>query len=95
LEELKLLLRLGKDLKAFQNFNSFETAINLVIDICRQNEGWMRSLGEQETSGPEPPPDSSGYGGGRAETDHRAASSPTRDVHSGRGTRKGSPAGAP
>ena len=44
LEQMKLTLNLCKDVKAFNNFNSFQVAINLVIDISRQNEGWLKSL---------------------------------------------------
>lgn len=42
-EQLKVLLRLGNDVKAFKSFKSFEHAIGLVVDIARQNEGWLRS----------------------------------------------------
>ena len=44
LEELKVAVRVCKEVKAFSNFNSFETAINHVVEIAKQNEGWMRSL---------------------------------------------------
>lgn len=47
LEELKVVIRICKELKAFANFNSFETSVNQVIDIARQNEGWMRSLADK------------------------------------------------
>lgn len=43
LEELKVLLRLGQDVKAFANFHSFEHAITLVTEIAKQNEGWLKS----------------------------------------------------
>ena len=43
LEELKVLLRLCQDVKAFPNFNSFEHAITQVTDIAKQNEGWLKS----------------------------------------------------
>jgi len=43
LEELKVLLRLGQDVKAFANFTSFEHAITHVVDIAKQNEGWLKS----------------------------------------------------
>ena len=43
LEELKVLLRLGQDVKAFANFNSFEHAITQVVEIAKQNEGWLKS----------------------------------------------------
>lgn len=42
LEELKVLIRLCHDIKAFPNFNSFEHAINLVMEIAKQNEGWLK-----------------------------------------------------
>jgi hypothetical protein len=41
LERLKLVLHLCKDVQAFNNFNSFQVAINLVIDIIWQSN--MRS----------------------------------------------------
>ena len=44
LEELKLVIRVCKEIQAFPNFNSFQTSINQVIGIARQNEGWMKSL---------------------------------------------------
>ena len=44
-EELKVLLRLGQDVKAFANFPSFEHAITLVTQIAKQNEGWLKSQG--------------------------------------------------
>jgi hypothetical protein len=39
-EELKVVLRLCQDVKALPNFNSFEHAIGLVVEIAKQNEGW-------------------------------------------------------
>jgi hypothetical protein len=42
IEELKVVLRLCKELKVFPNFNSYQFSINQVIDISRQNEGWLR-----------------------------------------------------
>jgi hypothetical protein len=44
LERLKLTARLCKEVKAFNSFNSFHVAINQIIDISKQNEGWIRSL---------------------------------------------------
>lgn len=43
LEELKVLLRLGQDLKAFSRFNTFEHAITQVVELAKQNEGWLKS----------------------------------------------------
>ena len=47
-EELKLLVRICKEVKAFQNLKSFETAINQVIVIGRQAEGWLKSERKKE-----------------------------------------------
>ena len=46
LEELKVLLRLCHDAKGFPNFNSFEHAITRVVEIAKQNEGWLKSQGQ-------------------------------------------------
>ena len=43
IEELKVLIRLCHDVKAFPNFNSFEHSICLATDIAKQNEGWLKS----------------------------------------------------
>jgi hypothetical protein len=43
LEELKAVLRLCGDVKAFPNFNSFEHSFGLVTEIAKQNEGWLKS----------------------------------------------------
>jgi hypothetical protein len=50
LEELKVLLRLCHDAKAFANFNSFEHAIAGLTEIAKQNEGWLKS--QQQGRGP-------------------------------------------
>jgi hypothetical protein len=42
LEGLKVLIRICKEVKAFHSFNSFVYASDLVVDISRQNEGWIR-----------------------------------------------------
>ena len=43
LEALKVLLRLGQDVKAFANLHSFEHAITLVVDIANGHSvrGWQ------------------------------------------------------
>ena len=46
LEELKAVLRLCQDVRAFSRFNSFEHAIGLVVEIAKQNEGWLKSQGQ-------------------------------------------------
>jgi len=49
LDELLILVRISKEAKAFKNFKSFQYAIEQVVSVCRQNEGWLRSLKKQVT----------------------------------------------
>ena len=42
LEGLKVLIRICKEVKGFHNFNSFVYSSNLVVDLSRQNEGWIK-----------------------------------------------------
>ena len=44
IEELKILLRISKESKAFHNFNSFKHALECVVSISKQNEGWIKGL---------------------------------------------------
>jgi hypothetical protein len=44
LEELKITLRLAKEVKAFNSFKSFEFATKSVIEVSKQCEGWFKSL---------------------------------------------------
>ena len=44
IEEMKLIVRICKEVKAFHNFNSFETAVNHVTEISRQAEGWLKGV---------------------------------------------------
>src|SRR5436309_13403281 len=41
LEQLKVVLRLCQDVKAFQSFKAFEHATTQVVGIAKQNEGWL------------------------------------------------------
>ena len=43
LDELLILVRIAKEAKAFKSFKSFQFAIEQVVSVCRQNEGWIRS----------------------------------------------------
>ncbi len=52
LEDLKIAVRLCKDLQAFNNFNSFQYSINEVVGLCKQNEGWLKAA-LQKSGGPE------------------------------------------
>jgi len=50
LEELKVIIRLCKELQVFPNFNSFQYSINEVVNISRQNEGWLSRFQGKKTS---------------------------------------------
>ena len=43
IEALKVVVRLCQDVKAFSNFGAFEQAIGQVVEIAKQNEGWLKS----------------------------------------------------
>jgi len=42
-EDLKMLVRLSKELKAFRSFKQFEQSSKLVINVCRQAQAWLTS----------------------------------------------------
>jgi hypothetical protein len=44
LDELLITVRIAKEAKAFKSFPAFQYAIEQVVSVCRQNEGWLRSL---------------------------------------------------
>jgi len=44
LDELLITVRIAKEAHAFRSFKSFQFAIEQVVSVCRQNEGWLRSL---------------------------------------------------
>lgn len=44
IDELKLSLQLGKDIKAFGSFREFEAVARLASDIGRQCGGWLKRL---------------------------------------------------
>ena len=43
-QELKVLIRICRELKVFKSFKSYEYAIKNVVEIARQNEGWIKKL---------------------------------------------------
>jgi len=43
LEQLLILMRLAKEVRAFKSFQSFQFVVELVVSVCRQNEGWLKS----------------------------------------------------
>lgn len=54
LEELLILIRLCKEVKAFKSFKAYQFAVEEVASIGRQNEGWIRSV-RKGKGGPESP----------------------------------------
>ncbi len=40
---LKTMVVFAKEIKAFQNFKSFQHAAVLAENLCRQSEGWLKS----------------------------------------------------
>jgi len=43
LEEMKLLLRIAKEVRAFNSFHSFEVSVRHLDSITRQCAGWLKS----------------------------------------------------
>ena len=43
IEELKLVLRLCKEVGVFKRFSSYEYSSNLVVDLAKQSQGWLGS----------------------------------------------------
>jgi hypothetical protein len=78
LEALLVLLRIGKEVQAFQKFTAYGRAAELVVALSRQNEGWIKSQSRSavgaEGSGLNPRPD--GQAGERAELHHGASAPP-------------------
>jgi len=44
LEELLVLIRLAKEVRAFKSFDSYRFCVEQVASVCRQNEGWLKSV---------------------------------------------------
>ena len=44
IEELKVTVRVCKEVKAFKNFNTFKYMMEEVISLGRQCEGWIKSM---------------------------------------------------
>lgn len=56
IEELKVCMRICKEVGTFRNLNSFLYAMEEVIVLARQNEAWLKSLNNKAGSGYHPPP---------------------------------------
>lgn len=54
LEDLLTLIRLSKEVKAFKSFKSYQFAVEEVVSVSRQNEGWIKSVSRGKR-GPESP----------------------------------------
>ena len=44
LEELKQILFLAKEIKALQSFLTYKEAMERVLSLSKQNEGWLRKM---------------------------------------------------
>ena len=42
-EDMKMLVQLSKELQAFRSFKQFEFSSMLVVSVCKQSQGWLRS----------------------------------------------------
>ncbi|MDO8660784.1 MAG: four helix bundle protein [Candidatus Woesearchaeota archaeon] len=42
-EDMKMLLLLAKELKAYKNFNQFEHSSKLSVNVCKQAQAWLRA----------------------------------------------------
>jgi hypothetical protein len=49
LEGLKVAMRIGKEVQAFSHVNAYVHASELVVDLSRQNEGWIKGQKQRET----------------------------------------------
>jgi len=47
LEAFQVLLRIGKEVKAFSRFESYAQAAELAVALSRQNEGWIKGQARQ------------------------------------------------
>jgi four helix bundle protein len=53
-EEVKILLNVAKEVKAFHGFNEYVQLMERAVGVAKQAEGWRRSL--NRTARPEPGP---------------------------------------
>lgn len=43
LEEIRILVRVCKEIKAFHSFKSFEVSLRLLASLIKQCQGWIKS----------------------------------------------------
>ena len=44
IDDLKVLIQLGKEVRAFRSFSEFRTAAELAVSLGRQSGGWLRRV---------------------------------------------------
>jgi hypothetical protein len=44
IEELKVVIRICKEIRAFKSFSSFQYAAEAAVNLSRQSEGWIKSV---------------------------------------------------
>jgi len=44
IDDMKVLIQLGKEVKAFQNFKVFQVAAEIAVALGRQSGGWLRRM---------------------------------------------------
>ena len=42
-EDMKMLLLIAKELKAFKSFKQFEHSSKLSVDVCKQSQAWLKN----------------------------------------------------
>lgn len=50
-ERLLVLMRLAKEVRAFKSFQAYQHAVELVVSVSRQNEGWIKSVAGEVPAG--------------------------------------------
>ncbi len=71
-EEMKLIILVAKEVKAFNGFKQFQHAAQLATEISKQSQGWLNSKHKQR------PESSSANGSGERAKDHCASAPPDR-----------------
>jgi len=55
LERIKIHLMIAREVRAYQSPHAFARATEMTVDLCRQNEGWIKSTAARAGK-PEPNP---------------------------------------
>ncbi|WP_437568368.1 four helix bundle protein [Sorangium sp. So ce542] len=59
-EELRLLINLGREVEAFSSFQQFAQVMEQVMGVTRQAEGWRKSMARSVGPEPKQPPPQGG-----------------------------------